>query len=100
MSFLIFLSYKKGTSFCVRGGTSGVDKLTTPEKSDRQIANALGVSPTTIGSTRHKMEDNGQLSQLDSSVGADGKERPRQAKRKPVSVLNPTKREEKALKYV
>lgn len=83
----------------------------TPEKSDRQMASELSVSPTTVGTVRHQMEEAGQLSKLDSSIGADGKERPRQVERKPnqtaihsepeikrpVSVFNPTKREERAL---
>ncbi len=34
----------------------------TPEQSDRQIAKALGVSPTTTGTIRHEMENSGQLS--------------------------------------
>ena len=67
----------------------------TPEKSDRQIANALGVSPTTVGNTRHELEDNGHVSKLDTSIDTLGRKQPR--KRKPVSVFNPTKREEKAL---
>ena len=66
----------------------------TPEQSDRQIAKSLGVSPTTTGTIRHEMENSGQLSKLDTSKGADGKSYPR----KPVSVFNPTKREERAMK--
>jgi len=70
----------------------------TPEVSDRRIAAGLGVSPTTAGNIRKEMEHNGQLSRLDSSIGADGKERPRQVQRKPVAIFNPKPREEKALK--
>ena len=69
----------------------------TPEKSDRQIAAGLGVSQTTVGTQRKSMEEIGQLSKLDSSIGLDGKERPRQVQRKPVSVFNPSKREERAM---
>lgn len=69
----------------------------TPEKSDRQIAKDLGVSPTTAGTVRKQMEQTGELSKLDSSIGMDGKERPRQVERKPVSVFNPTTREAKSL---
>ena len=43
------------------------------------------------------MEESGELIKFISSIGADGKERPRQVERKPVSVFNPTKREAKAL---
>lgn len=69
----------------------------TPEKSDRKIAAGLGVSQTTVGTQRKSMEEIGQLSKLDSSIGLDGKERPRQVQRKPVSVFNPSKREERAM---
>lgn len=50
----------------------------------------------TVSAQRKKMVDNGELSKLDTSTGADGKEYPRI--RKPVSVFNPTKREERAIK--
>lgn len=69
----------------------------TPEKSDRQMAKDLGTSHPTVAKCRKTMEDSGQLERFTSSIGADGKERPRQVERKPVSVFNPTKREEKAL---
>ncbi len=65
--------------------------IETPKKSDRQIADGLGVSPTTVGTARKTLEDSGQVSKLDTStgqidqletrVGADGKER-----RRPVSL--------------
>lgn len=55
-----------------------------PEISDRQIAKQVDSSPTTVGTIRKVLEDSGQLSKLDSSIGADGKERPRQVERKPV----------------
>lgn len=66
----------------------------TPERSDRQIARDLGVHQSTVGTQRKKLEQSGQVSKLDTSIGADGKEYPR----KPVSVFNPTKREERAMK--
>lgn len=53
--------------------------LETPERSDRQIADEVKSSPTTVGTIRHKMENDGQLSKLDSSIGADGKLRTRPA---------------------
>lgn len=43
------------------------------------------------------MEADGQLLQCNSSIGADGKERPRQVARKPVTIFNPSKREERAI---
>lgn len=54
----------------------------TPERSDRQIAGELGVSNPTVSATRKKMEEAGQLLKINSSIGADGKERPRQFGRK------------------
>lgn len=52
-----------------------------PQVSDRTIAKGLGVSPTTVGTARNQLVEKGELSKLDSSIGADGKERPRQAAR-------------------
>lgn len=43
------------------------------------------------------MESTGQIAQLEKTIGADGKERPRQAQRKPVTIFNPTPREVKAV---
>lgn len=68
----------------------------TPEQSDRQIAKALGVDHKTIGVQRNEMKERGEIPHLETSTGADGKEYPRI--RKPVSVFNPTKREERAMK--
>lgn len=53
-----------------------------PEKSDRQLAKAIGVSPTTVGTARKDLEQKGEVSKLDTSTGADGKEYPRQVERK------------------
>lgn len=69
----------------------------TPEKSDRQIAKALGVSDKTVGTQRRDMVSTAEIPQLSTSIGADGKERPRQVERKPVSVFNPSRREMKAI---
>lgn len=66
----------------------------TPEKSDRQIAKALGVHQSTVGTQRRSMENSGQVSKLDTSTGADGKRYPR----KPVTIFNPSKREERAVR--
>lgn len=54
--------------------------MIAPGKSDRQIAATAGVSPTTVGTARQEMVSTGQLSKLDSSIGADGKTRPRSPK--------------------
>ena len=78
----------------------------TPLKSDRQIADAIGVSNSTVSYQRKKMVETGQLCESHSSIGADGKERPRQVERntvtapeprKTVSLFNPSKREERAI---
>lgn len=71
--------------------------MDTPEKSDRQIAAGLGVSHVTVGGQRKSMESTGQIDRLNTNIGADGKERPRQVQRRPVAVFNPTPREERAL---
>lgn len=62
-----------------------------PEKSDRQHAAELGVHQTTVGTVRKELEHGGQVSKLDTSKGADGKEYPRE--RKPVSLFNTTQKE-------
>lgn len=50
----------------------------TPELSDRQIAAGLGVSNSTVSVTRKEMVADNQLCDSHSSIGADGKEYPRQ----------------------
>jgi len=67
--------------------------LDAPERSDRQIAVDLGVSPTTVGSVRKEMEKSGQLSKVDGTVGADGITR-----RKPIVIHSPNERQERMLK--
>jgi len=54
------------------------EALEHPEKSDRQIAKGLSVSPTTVGTVRAQAASEGQVSKLDTSTGADGKQYPRQ----------------------
>ncbi len=67
----------------------------TPEKSDRQIAQALGVSDKTIGVQRKELEACAEIPHVETTIDTLGREQPRT--RKPVSVFNPTKREEKAM---
>jgi len=57
----------------------------TPEKSDRIIAGMLGVSNKTVSSLRADLVASGELCNIHSSIGADGKERPRE--RAPRAVL-------------
>lgn len=66
----------------------------TPEKSDRQISAGLGVDHKTVSAQRKSLETIGEIPQC-SRETADGRTYP--AERKPVSVFNPSKREEKAL---
>lgn len=56
--------------------------METPERSDRQIGRELGVHPTTVGTQRRTLEESGQVSKLDTSIGSDGKQYPRQVERK------------------
>ena len=60
-----------------------------PEKSDRQLAKAIGVSHHTVKAQRDELEGTGQIAQLDRTVGADGKERPRQVDRKAEPAQRP-----------
>lgn len=60
----------------------------TPEISDRQIATMLGTSHLTVAKQRQGMEESGELERFTSSIGADGKERPRQVERKPTPVTD------------
>lgn len=52
----------------------------SPQLSDRQIAKMLGVDHKSVGSLREKLEATGEIPQLEKTIGADGKERPRQTK--------------------
>lgn len=71
----------------------------TPEKSDRQIAKDLGVSHPTVAKQRKKLEENGDVEKFTTSKDTLGRKQPRNKQPKqPVSVFNPTKREERAMK--
>src|SRR5262249_1534005 len=48
----------------------------TPEKSDRQIATTVKVSPTTVGTVRTKMEAKGVVSKLDTRKDTKGGRHP------------------------
>jgi DNA-binding MarR family transcriptional regulator len=56
-----------------------------PEKSDRQHAADLGVSPTTVGTTRKKLEASGQVSKLDTRTDRRGAQRSATTKQQPKS---------------
>ncbi len=53
----------------------------TPEKSDRQIADGLGVSHHTVETQRKELEAGGQIAHLKESIGADDKQYPRRQNR-------------------
>ncbi len=63
-------------------GAGYLPSRAAPEKSDRQLAKAIGVSHPTVATARKDMEERGELVKFTSSIGADGKERPRQVERK------------------
>jgi hypothetical protein len=48
----------------------------TPEKSDRQIAETLKASPTTVGTVRAEMEATGDVSKLDTRTDSRGRKQP------------------------
>lgn len=47
-----------------------------PERSDRQVARDTGISHHTVAAVREEAEATGQIAQLDTRVGADGRTRP------------------------
>lgn len=53
----------------------------TPHLSDRQIARHLGVSNPTVSATRHELVESGEVLNLNTSQGADGKWYPRVVER-------------------
>ena len=70
-----------------------------PRKSDRQIAETVKASPTTVGSIRKKLEATGEVSNLDTRTDTKGRQQParkpataaeirarRKAKHEPVRV--------------
>ena len=59
----------------------------TPEKSDRQIAETVKASPTTVGTVRAKMEAKGEVSKLDTRTDAKGVKQPAT---KPARARGPT----------
>jgi hypothetical protein len=48
----------------------------TPEKSDRQIAETVKASPTTVGTVRAEMEATGDVSKLDTRTDSKGRQQP------------------------
>lgn len=73
--------------------------IETPEKSDRQIAAGLGVHHSTVGAQREAFEERGEVANLATSTGADGKEYPRQVEHKPVEPVRCDKTEDDEPEY-
>jgi hypothetical protein len=59
-----------------------------PSKSNRVVAKAAGVSPTTVGEVRAELEATVQIGQLEKTTGADGKERPAKKPKLPPAEVN------------
>jgi len=55
----------------------------TPEKSDRQFAEEIGVDHKTVGSARARGEATGEVSPVEKRVGRDGKSRRKRAPKAP-----------------
>jgi hypothetical protein len=55
----------------------------TPDKSDRQIAETVKASPTTVGAVRTEMEAKGDVSKLDTRTDRRGRKQPRRKPRGP-----------------
>jgi DNA-binding Lrp family transcriptional regulator len=63
---------RRHLSASARRGLVKVELLRDATRSDRQIAIAVGVSPTTVGGVRTELERQGTVSKMDTRVGADG----------------------------
>ncbi len=62
--------------------------IATPEKSDRQIGEIIGVTHPTVAAERKKAEAEGDVERLSTSIDTDGRKQPRVRKKavKPASV--------------
>jgi len=61
----------------------------TPERSNRWIGKQLGVHHATVASVRGEMEGTGQIDQLQRTLGADGKYRPKRLFQNPPELRRP-----------
>jgi hypothetical protein len=64
--------------------------IADPQLADREHARRTGVSPSTVGTIRSELEDDGQVSKLDSRISADGRERPASQPPRPIVDPAPT----------
>jgi len=55
----------------------------TPDKSDRQIAETVKASPTTVGTVRAEIEATGDVSRLDTRTDSRGRQQPARKSRPP-----------------
>lgn len=60
-----------------------------PAVSDRKLADALGVSNSTVSLARKELIESGQVCESHTCIGSDGKNYPRQVERKPIALYNP-----------
>ena len=60
-----------------------------PEQSDRQIANQIKASPTTVGKIRKESEDAGDVSKLDTRTDTKGRKQPSVKPQKPAKATAP-----------
>jgi hypothetical protein len=80
----------------------------TPEKSDRQIANATKASPTTVGAVRAEMEATGDVSKLDTRTDTKGRKqlakKPKKATKrkrgKPLEIVPTQNEHERDLEFL
>ena len=69
-----------------------------PGASDRRVAVALGVSPTTVGTVRAELVDAGEVSRLDTRTDRHGVERPAsQPVRRPAVIARSARDERRAV---
>lgn len=64
-----------------------------PEKSDRQIAETVKVSPTTVGKVRSELEQAGDVSRLDTRTDTKGRQQPMRRRDAPPEVPAETQAE-------
>jgi ParB-like chromosome segregation protein Spo0J len=67
---------RRHSSASSRRGIVKAELLRDPTRSDRAIAAAVGVSPSTVGTVRKDLAKKGLVSKLDTRIGADGVAQP------------------------
>lgn len=75
LAFVVNLARRQLTAEARRGIIKS-ELLRDPERSDRLIAAKVAVSPSTVGAVRRELVEAGQVSNLDTRRGRDGKVQP------------------------